>query len=1302
MLQSEINQWQKGLSLDGAETITDNQTLTSALNATIITMNGNEPMLQNDMGNAKVESAYLPAGYIPVGMQEFGGIVYITSYNPLTKQSQIGSFPSPERNISSDEVGAPTLELEDFGEENGIGEINSAVRKLRLTQDLLRPGDKYSIEIADEASLIRLIQFISCGAYLWKLATINEAGQMCEIPAEEITVNYYYTIDNNQLSFCDNPTGKIWEDYFALPVLWLDNSSNAIESTKRRQFNVYKQNLIGDLYIILELNIPRSINITNSGSWEGEEPNKVFNWTLNLPTYSVSRNLNVAEVHSSDAMSYYYLGGVVEKTKDDVVLYDISREDTYTYSSALTDLLNGGFINPNGIQWLGPWIKNGNYSYTRTGKFADINVTLTRRYNIVNKTNNDTELLYVSISAEDLYLRNLVLDEILQERIDGEQTITQSVEGNATIINTKYSFPNNLFIRSTVRTVVTNNVPDELLYSECYVLTYDQVNPEQLNKIPSDVNSLINEGKYNHVLVSNGTISYLEKLLNSNVNITGYEIFEATHGYYVKTNRRKDIINKYEISITLDNAFYTEQDSIKTIDHVSTNKQITFNSINAGTINVAKIPSTDNYGTATITITPIWECNGNSGKLNMLTKTVTVDLSKLGSNTVELISIIPYANSVAEVCDFDVEMISYMDDNHSIDSVTLKVQDAWYLGEFDGRRKIFISNDAIKFNDSPIFSYVCSKRVSYNNFTESIEMSQDNTNTPINSTHLLDQRVVLLGLDVSIIGGIETIQSLQNETLSLISSTNNNSSKAVMSFEVKNRTAIRTALPEIEWYNNGTLVNTINTYQDDFSNYVAKITAQAPILEESGQSVAAPFSLAYSVSNQIVDQLGKKYIRFYEPVANVEADYEITTTHLDVEISCTVGNDTLTINGSTPNSTCTSGELEANTSNDYDNDQSAFQIYVTNASLYKSTWGNHITIDRGSVTPRFTGNVYKTVTEMFSLGECGNWNRIHSAYYYNAGKGKHECECKSTGWATRANMGIYVLDDDYDYNCMGEKTGGSWNWIKQMSPLFPTGEFFAIATNRNGAKLTNLILGYMNPGKNKPLLFGLPIQDPQDSNKYIASSEQINDGKYCTSFTSTLFNELYLPSDIEKETVGAEQNYYKSFTMDDIYYNKKVTGHVSESLLKQCTFYLGSQIDDSEGNVLSDLFTWEEQTDIEASNSATFNLNSLISSSLLSATDTYRAVFLPTSGSNNQEVYEPFTDFSPTEKLIRKTGNNSYEACDWFQFKQNNSSGEYSIAVTNPEAVEEKTISTKMQGYMCGSNEYKPDVTIYNITRRTS
>lgn len=98
------NTFQEGLMMDLNPLITPSNVMTNCLNGTLLTYKGNENVLQNDMGNGRVETAFLPEGYIPLGTCELGGIIYIVSYNPLTKQSQIGSFPSPERNILQDEI----------------------------------------------------------------------------------------------------------------------------------------------------------------------------------------------------------------------------------------------------------------------------------------------------------------------------------------------------------------------------------------------------------------------------------------------------------------------------------------------------------------------------------------------------------------------------------------------------------------------------------------------------------------------------------------------------------------------------------------------------------------------------------------------------------------------------------------------------------------------------------------------------------------------------------------------------------------------------------------------------------------------------------------------------------------------------------------------------------------------------------------------------------------------------------------------------------------------------------------------
>lgn len=151
-IMTSKNVFSDGLVSDFAPDNTQATTFTSALNATLLTFNGNEMSLQNDMGNARVESAYLPEGYIPIGTCEFGDIIYIVSYNPLTNKSQVGCFPSPERNISSDEISDSfqTIQSSDFQEINEeqktTGKLHaSTVKKVLFDNRYINPGDKFVI-----------------------------------------------------------------------------------------------------------------------------------------------------------------------------------------------------------------------------------------------------------------------------------------------------------------------------------------------------------------------------------------------------------------------------------------------------------------------------------------------------------------------------------------------------------------------------------------------------------------------------------------------------------------------------------------------------------------------------------------------------------------------------------------------------------------------------------------------------------------------------------------------------------------------------------------------------------------------------------------------------------------------------------------------------------------------------------------------------------------------------------------------------------------------------------------------------
>ncbi len=148
MRKSEaLNTFAQGLVMDINPLVAPNDGVCNALNATLITMNGNENVLQNDMGNGRVETAFLPEGYVPLGTTELGGIIYIVSYNPLNKKCQIGSFPSPERNISSDEVSDlnQVLTNQDFKYGNQTGALVYYLKK-ELNEGLtFNPGDKFIV-----------------------------------------------------------------------------------------------------------------------------------------------------------------------------------------------------------------------------------------------------------------------------------------------------------------------------------------------------------------------------------------------------------------------------------------------------------------------------------------------------------------------------------------------------------------------------------------------------------------------------------------------------------------------------------------------------------------------------------------------------------------------------------------------------------------------------------------------------------------------------------------------------------------------------------------------------------------------------------------------------------------------------------------------------------------------------------------------------------------------------------------------------------------------------------------------------
>ena len=191
------NSFNKGMIMDLNPLQMTDEAMTYCLNGTILTYNGNENALQCDMGNGRVETAVLPEGYIPMGTCSYGGIIYIVSYNPLKDLCQIGSFPSPERNIDSTELSPDTHDLKESDIVNKDVLIPS--HKLELTTENLSPGDKFMV-VAKDLDGRYLSDYYNTdntiGGFpgLWKmrLASIEDSGKITYFDNVKWYDNKYY------------------------------------------------------------------------------------------------------------------------------------------------------------------------------------------------------------------------------------------------------------------------------------------------------------------------------------------------------------------------------------------------------------------------------------------------------------------------------------------------------------------------------------------------------------------------------------------------------------------------------------------------------------------------------------------------------------------------------------------------------------------------------------------------------------------------------------------------------------------------------------------------------------------------------------------------------------------------------------------------------------------------------------------------------------------------------------------------------------------------------------------------------
>ena len=250
------NTFGDGLLMDFAPDNTQATCLTHALNATLLTMNGNELSLQNDMGNGRVETAYLPEGYIPVGTCEFGDIIYIVSYNPITNKSQIGCFPSPERNISSKELsGIKTkFNLEEFTKSTEFGfreTISNSIKRV-IYDNKLNPGDKFIVHSGDIHD---------------NISRISDYGNKSHIIGafpKQFKINVVAIEDSGKINYLNSDL-KWYDDFYINQESTSNSNKPDIDSYRNilsSGYSVFQSKVSGKLAILLELERIQTFNST--------------------------------------------------------------------------------------------------------------------------------------------------------------------------------------------------------------------------------------------------------------------------------------------------------------------------------------------------------------------------------------------------------------------------------------------------------------------------------------------------------------------------------------------------------------------------------------------------------------------------------------------------------------------------------------------------------------------------------------------------------------------------------------------------------------------------------------------------------------------------------------------------------------------------------------------------------------------------------------------------------------------------------------------------------------------------------
>ena len=597
-MQVSTNTFNEGLVMDFAPEITKNNCLTNALNSTLVTMNGNELQLQNDMGNGKVYKAELPAGYMPLGTTELGGIIYIVSYNPFTNKCQVGSFPSPQQVYSTEDI---PLQWKEYI----ISPFDS--NKILISNDILNPGDKFYFIIDTDLSFW-LYNKNDTEHTIWnfinpRIALLTSDNKLLPL---DIPVNkaLYYKENLSTVSTMEQASEQSYSiitgKTAGIPILILDKVNFSYSSNIQyyidgnKKFILRLNNLFSssDIFFPCGININLSLfskdNSTDAPSAEifcifnPQDIYKIYGNTYNILIENI---LNLNECTNKTKYLQYW--------KDLVPITEVKTESgtekKYEWpSNTPKDLIDLylKFIDKKATE-----VSSGN------NETSDIELLNEQLFNIINTNKKDNYILNIVITPMSYNLtlpltnqRKLLYNNMPMQSIDidlatvgsGQLFLTkfeyQYLENNVTIsYNIQYASREGETFKqgNVILWGISNNQPTELNSQEFSIL-------ENENQIV--FNNLVDNCLY---LVQFKVITTIQK---SEESEESKEEFETSVFAWLMTNNIKLVYNtsEYELPVDIDLDLATEKIGTTTI----TNSTFSVYSENKDTLDNQKITQT--------------------------------------------------------------------------------------------------------------------------------------------------------------------------------------------------------------------------------------------------------------------------------------------------------------------------------------------------------------------------------------------------------------------------------------------------------------------------------------------------------------------------------------------------------------------------------------------------------------------------------------------------------------------------------------------------------------------------------------